>query len=100
MTDDRPWTDEEKAEFDEHPEHFFSTREEWERAASLVAHPTIADIGKIGTRVMLYHSFKHSKKGDWVIARPDEPDWWLWSYRNREDSVALCKLMQWEIVEK
>jgi hypothetical protein len=98
--DSRPWTDEEKAEFDEHPELFFATRKEFERAYSIADRraPSVPP----GTRVVLRNSTDYTahSDGEWAITRENDPDWWLWAYRSREDSVALCKLMQWEIVEK
>jgi hypothetical protein len=98
--DYRPWTDEEKAEWDEHPEQFFSTRKEFELAYSIADRraPPVPP----GTRVVLFRSTDYTahSDGEWAITREHDPDWWLWAYRSREDSVALCKLMQWEIVEK
>jgi hypothetical protein len=96
--DSRPWTAEEKAEWDEHPEQFFSTREEFERMYTFGGKgaPEVPP----GTRVVIFPSTAHSDKGDWAVACENDPDWWLWAYRSREDSVALCHLMQWEIVEK
>jgi hypothetical protein len=96
----RPWTDEEKAEWDEHPEHFFATSKEFERAywtAGKGALPVPP-----GTRVVIFHSTDYTahSDGEWAITRENDLEWWLWAYRSREDSVALCKLMQWEIIEK
>ena len=38
-------------------------------------------------------------KNLWVVVPEIEPDFWLDCFKKRSDAVALCKKMNWRIIE-